>query len=143
MRRPATILLSGVLATGALVMSGCGSSTSPKTASSDVTEVHVTLSEFNVSLDRTSIPQGPVKFIIDNGGSRLHELVLEPAGVADMPFEVNNKASELEDITAGTKGALFQWTIDTPGKYQVACHVTDGVDHYVKGMVATFTVNAA
>ena len=93
-----------------------------------------------MTLDKTSIPAGPVKFIIDNDGASLHEAVLEPAGVDDEPLEANGKESELEDIAPGTKSNLFEWTITAPGKYQLACHVTEGLDHFTHGMVSTFTV---
>lgn len=139
MRKPISVLGASALAAGALLLGACGSSDSPKAAAGP-TEVHVTLTDFKVTLDKTSIPAGPVKFIVDNGGAVLHEVVLEPAGVGDAPFEVNGKVSELEDVEPGTKAAAFEWTIDKAGNYQLACHVSKGVDHYEKGMVATFAV---
>ncbi len=118
----------------ALSVAACGGQ------ASGPTEVHVKLSEFKVEMDKTSIPAGPVKFIIDNVGALEHEVVLEPAGVNDEPFEANGKESEAEEIEPG-KSATLEWTIDKAGQYQLACHVNkDNADHYAAGMVITFTV---
>ena len=132
MRKQTAFLLMVVLLLGALSLAACG----PK----GPTEVHVKLSEFKVEMDKTSIPAGPVKFIIDNVGALEHEVVLEPAGVNDEPFEANGKESEAEEIEPG-KSATLEWTIDKAGQYQLACHVNkDNADHYAAGMVITFTV---
>jgi uncharacterized cupredoxin-like copper-binding protein len=134
MRKQTAFPLMVVLLLGALSLAACG----PK----GPTEVHVKLSEFKVEMDKTSIPAGPVKFIIDNVGALEHEVVLEPAGVNDEPFEANGKESEVEAIEPG-KSATLEWTIDKAGQYQLACHVNkDNADHYVAGMVTTFTVTA-
>ena len=91
-------------------------------------------------MDTTSIPAGPVKFIINNTGGLEHEVVLERAGEVDEPFENGDKASEAEAIASSTSSTL-EWTIDEPGQYQLACHVNkDGIDHYMLGMVQEFTV---
>ncbi|MBI3359803.1 MAG: cupredoxin domain-containing protein [Chloroflexi bacterium] len=137
MRRQSAILAVVILAVAALSLAACGGK-----AAGGPTEVHVKLTEFKVEMDKTSIPAGPVKFIIDNAGKEKHEVVLEPAGINDVPFEVNGKASEAEDIEAG-KSATLEWTIDKPGQYQLACHITENnEDHYANGMVTTFTVAA-
>lgn len=134
MRKQTVVSLIVILSFAALSLAACG----PK----GPTEVHVKLSEFKVELDKTSIPAGPVKFIIDNVGKVKHELVLEPAGINDEPFEVDGKASEAEDIEPGASATL-EWTIDKAGDYQLACHISENnEDHYASGMVATFTVTA-
>jgi uncharacterized cupredoxin-like copper-binding protein len=117
----------------ALFLVACGGQAEP-------TEVHVTLHEFEVVMDKTSVPAGPVTFIIENTGGLVHELVLEKAGQPDTPFEADGKVSEAEDIEPNTTTTL-EWTLDEPGEYQLACHVDkDDVDHYAQGMVKTFTV---
>lgn len=134
MRKQTAVLLLVIVAVAALSLAACG----PK----GPTQVHVKLTEFKIEMDKTSIPAGPVKFIIDNAGAAVHEVVLEPAGVDDQPFEVSGKASEIEDIASGASATL-EWTIDTPGDYQLACHIKEGnEDHYASGMVTTFTVTA-
>lgn len=137
MRKHTVVLLIVILAAVALSLAACGGATS-----GGPTEVHVKLTEFKIEMDKTSFPAGPVKFIIDNVGKEKHEVVLEPAGVSDAPFEVNGKVSEAEDVEAG-KSATLEWTIDKAGEYQLACHITENdVDHYATGMVTKFTVTA-
>jgi len=134
MRKQSAILLVVILAVAALSLAACGSK--------GPTVVNVKLTDFKVEMDKTSIPAGPVKFVITNAGKSQHEIVLEPAGVNNKPFEAGDKKSEAEDIEVG-KSATLEWTIDKPGQYQLACHVNENnVDHYAAGMVLTFTVTA-
>jgi uncharacterized cupredoxin-like copper-binding protein len=104
------------------------------------THVGVTLTEYKVSMASTSIPAGvPVTFNATNKGQTIHEVVLEKAGAADQPLEMNGGEAEIEDIAPGqTKSAT--WTITQPGVYQLACHVPG---HFEAGMVQQFTVVAA
>lgn len=134
MRKQSAVLLLVILSAAALSLAACGGTKPPAGPS----EVQVTLSEFKVEMDKTSIPAGPVKFVITNKGAIEHELVLELAGVNDEPFEAGGKASEAEDIEPGGSATL-EWTIDTPGQYQLACYVEG---HREAGMVTTFTVTA-
>jgi uncharacterized cupredoxin-like copper-binding protein len=104
------------------------------------TVVHVKVSEWKVEVDRSSVPTGAVKFMIDNVGQKQHELVLEEAGAVDKALEANGKTAEASDIDPG-KSAVLEWTIDKPGKYQVACHKNvDGTDHFKAGMTIPLTV---
>jgi uncharacterized cupredoxin-like copper-binding protein len=131
-----------VIAILSAVLLGACSSPQAATEPAGPAEVHVTLREFSVEMDKTSIPAGPVVFTIENVGALTHELVLEKAGDDDAPFEANGVESEAEDIEPGAT-ATIEWTIDEPGEYQVACHINDlGADHYDLGMLHTFTVTA-
>ena len=103
-----------------------------------VTVVHVTLTEYSVTMDKTSIPAGPVKFIIENVGTIVHEFVLEPGGAHDEPFDNGGYESEAENIEPGATATL-EWTITDPGTYQGSCY-TPG--HFEQGMTTTFTVTA-
>ncbi|HSB02873.1 MAG TPA: cupredoxin domain-containing protein [Anaerolineales bacterium] len=133
MRKTTLVMLIAVFSLIAFSLAACGGKGGP-------TEVHVKLSEFKIEMDKTSIPAGPVKFIIDNTGKEKHEVVLEPANVNDQPFESGGKESEAEDIEPGASATL-EWTIDQPGDYQLGCHVNENnEDHYALGMVTTFTV---
>ena len=105
------------------------------------TVVQTKLTEYNIILDQTSVPAGPVRFEIENIGTEEHEVVLEPAGAEDAPFELNGEASEAEEIQPGEKKTL-EWTLD-PGDYQLGCYVVNEGDtesHAAKGMVVQFTV---
>jgi len=130
------IFLFVALVALALVGVACSGSSGP-------TVVQVKLNEYNIIMDKTSIPAGEVRFEIENTGTELHEVVLEPAGTEDEPFELNGVESEVEDIEAGGKATL-EWTIDQPGEYQLSCYVKEDdetEDHAAKGMITTFTVN--
>jgi uncharacterized cupredoxin-like copper-binding protein len=102
------------------------------------TVVDVTLTEYKVEMSKTSIPAGTIKFNITNDGSIVHELVLEPGGAVDDPLESNNTPSEAEDIQPGQTVTL-EWTIDTPGQYQLSCHLPG---HFENGMTTSFEVTA-
>lgn len=133
MRKPTLVILVAVFSLVAFSLAACGGKGGP-------TEVHVKLSEFKIEMDKTSIPAGPVKFIIDNTGSEKHEVVLEPADSNDQPFEAGGKESEAEDIEPGASATL-EWTIDQPGDYQLGCHINENnEDHFALGMVTKFTV---
>ncbi len=136
MRKLTALTLLAVFVLSALSLAACGAKASGPTV------VKVTLSEFKVLMDKNSLPAGPITFQIENTGKETHEVVLEPAGANDEPFEVNGKASEAEDIPAGGTATL-EWTIDQAGQYQLACHINENnEDHYASGMVTTFTVTA-
>ncbi len=133
MRKTTLVMLVAVFSLVVFSLAACGGKGGP-------TEVHVKLSEFKVEMDKTSIPAGPVKFIIDNTGKEKHEVVLEPADTNDQPLEAGGKAAEAEDIEAGASATL-EWTIDQPGDYQLGCHMNENnVDHFALGMVTKFTV---
>ena len=124
-------LLPGLLlVVFALSLSACGSK--------GPTVVHLKLTEYAITMDKTSVPAGPIKFEIQNMGTIAHEVVIEPNGANDKAFELNGTAAEAQDIQPG-KSATLEWTLDTPGTYQLGCH-TPG--HYEKGMFTTFEVTA-
>lgn len=129
-RRLHRILPAVLLTIIALSLTACGNN--------GPTVVNVKLTEYGVTLDKTSVPAGPIKFVIQNSGTIVHELVLEPANSNDKPFESNSGASEVENLEPG-KSATLEWTLDEPGTYQLGCH-TPG--HFEQGMFATFEVTA-
>ncbi len=135
MRKQSAVLLVVILALAAVPLAACGATA--KTPAGP-TEVHIKLTDFKIELDRASVPAGPVKFIIQNDGAVLHEVVLENVGDVDKPFELNGRQAEAGDIDPG-KNSELDWTIDTPGQYRLACHQPG---HFEAGMVTTFTVVA-
>jgi uncharacterized cupredoxin-like copper-binding protein len=100
------------------------------------TTVNVTLTEYKVEMSKTSMPVGQVKFNITNEGSIVHEVVLEMAGSMDAPLMSGSDASKVINIEPGATATL-EWTIDTPGDYQLSCHLPG---HFENGMVMPFTV---
>ena len=130
------ILMAVVLLALALTSAGCSSK------SAGPTVVQAKLNEYSIILDQSSIPAGAVKFEFENIGTEEHEVVLEPAGAEDEPFELNGEASEAEEIQPGETRTL-EWTLDQPGEYQLGCYITNEGDtqtHAMKGMVTQFTV---
>jgi uncharacterized cupredoxin-like copper-binding protein len=123
------ILLTMMLPVIALTLVACGPKGPPV--------VNVSLSEYKIVLDKTSIPAGPVKFVIKNTGSLAHAFTLE-ADAKNEPFELNGKKSETGDIQPD-QTATLEWTIDNAGEYQLICH-TPG--HLEQGMTTAFTVTA-
>jgi uncharacterized cupredoxin-like copper-binding protein len=109
-------------------------------AAQSPTQVAITLTEYKLSMDSTTVSAGvPLTFSATNDGTMMHEVVLEPAGAVDQPFEMNGRQTEIEHIAPGeTKSAT--WTITQPGEYQLACHLPG---HFEAGMVERFTVAAA
>ncbi len=100
----------------------------------------VALKEFVVALEPETIVVGQeIAFQVMNDGVIEHELVLEPAGEVDAPLTMPaGGAAEIEGIAPGASGELV-FTFDTPGTYQLACHIEG---HYEAGMVTTFEVVA-
>jgi uncharacterized cupredoxin-like copper-binding protein len=103
--------------------------------------VEVETSEFAVKLGTDSVKAGsPVAFVVHNAGKIEHEVVLEPKGAEDEPFEddENDEEAEIEDIQPGTRRELI-WTFAEPGDVQVVCHIAG---HLEAGMIAMLTVTA-
>ena len=136
--------LTSLLATFAIGVAGCAvppSQAAPQAR--PITEVHIKLTEFKIELDKSAIPAGLVKFVINNTGAITHEVVLEAADVVDVPFEMDGRASEAEAIAPNTSKS-FEWTLDKPGKYRLACHTNENeVDHFKLGMTTDITVTAS
>jgi uncharacterized cupredoxin-like copper-binding protein len=105
-----------------------------------VTEVVVKISEFKIEMDKTSVPVGKVKFLIENVGKAEHDFLIEAVGGNDEPLATGGATAVAGDIFAGKKVTL-EWTFDKAGTYQVACHNVDGGhDHFKSGMQAELTV---
>ena len=137
MSRPARRDLVGVFLIGCL-LAACA----PAEAGSTV--VQVDLSDFSVSLDRTTVPGGAVTFAVSNAGPSLHEIEIFAGGtdgeILDVSTSVADTTSlqlvdEVEDILDGGTARL---TVDLePGTYLIVCNLPD---HYAKGMSAYLTV---
>lgn len=127
----------GLLMAGlAVALAACGG---PAPTPTGPVTVEITLSEFSVDSSVTTFQVGTTySFEITNAGTLAHELVLEGAGVVDEPLESDGREGEVgeDDLPPGASATL-DWTFDTAGDYQMACHVPG---HYEAGMVATFTV---
>lgn len=118
--------------------------------------VDVTLGEFVVEPDPTSIEAGEIEFVADNQGSEPHELVLvQAADAAALPVDADGAVvedelpeprfiGEIEDVESGSsKSAAFDLEA---GDYVLLCNITEEEDsgevesHFAEGMYASFTV---
>jgi iron uptake system component EfeO len=136
----------------ALALGACNDSTEP----SPVT-VNVTLREFNITLDRASVPRGTVIFHVSNAGEDIHEFLVIRTDRAPnaLPTEANGSYQEngpgtqlLEEIEEVPPGSTRDLTIDlTEGAHVLICNMVmteaDGTVevHYALGMHAAFRVD--
>ena len=107
--------------------------------------IPATLTDFEIDLEETSAPAGPVTFDITNGGATVHEfeVLRTDTGADALPVDsgvVQTSADgieivdEVEEIAPGTGASL---SVDLPaGTYAVICNVSG---HYEQGMFASFT----
>jgi uncharacterized cupredoxin-like copper-binding protein len=128
----------------------------PLAACSSSSTVEVTLGEWSVTADTTSVPAGEVTFnATNNGPDDAHELVIVKTDLApgDLPVDESGKVDEegagvtmigeIEEFAVGeTESATFDLEA---GSYVLLCNIVDtGHDpaevHYGLGMRLAFTV---
>jgi uncharacterized cupredoxin-like copper-binding protein len=119
-------------------------------------DIGVTLREWEVAPEETSVDAGEVTFDIENVGDETHEFVvvrtdLDPAelptaedGSVDEEGEGIEPVDEVEDIPSGESGEL---TVDLDeGSYVLFCNIVEEEEggevesHYQNGMRTAFTV---
>ncbi len=139
----ASVSVSGVAAEPGVV--------EPKPAGA--TQVNVTLREWAIELQTTTVKAGNVYFLVDNQGpDDVHELViiktdLSPEGLPTsegrVPEDKVNLVGEVRPFTANSKASgVFNLT---PGKYALICNIAEIEggwleSHYQLGMWVAFTV---
>ncbi|MDP9320284.1 MAG: cupredoxin domain-containing protein [Chloroflexota bacterium] len=131
-----------MLAVAAALVVGCAAAATPAKGGT----VNATLTEMKIALDKTSLPAGPITFVVKNSGTVVHELVVLQTDVAEDKLvpdaaqagkvvETGNLA-ETGDVNAGESKSF---TVTLPaGRYVLMCNQ---VGHYAGGMHLTFTVN--
>jgi uncharacterized cupredoxin-like copper-binding protein len=108
--------------------------------------VNATVSEFQISLDKSSMSSGKIWYVVTNGGVLDHDFVLYRTDLAANALPVDedgdveddllpDPVDELEDI-APTKSPTLTVTL-VPGAYVLICTQST---HYGQGMRAGFTV---
>lgn len=129
---------------GALILGGCEGSDDGDDEPNGTT-VNVTLSEYVVDLDTSTVPAGEVTFNVTNEGTMLHEFLVVKTDLAEDALPTNADGSydeegagatlidEVEDV--GT-GQAAQLTVDLDaGPYVVLCNMVMGTtSHYDLGM---------
>ena len=142
---------SGTASSGA---ASSGTSNAPSAAAD--TTVKVTLTEWAVVLDKTSVPAGSVGFDVTNAGTQFkHEFVVIKTDLdpADLPADATGKVDEegagiefigeVQELEIGaTQTASFDLAA---GNYVLICNIVEVTgaheSHYTQGMRTAFTVN--
>ncbi|MEO6198226.1 MAG: hypothetical protein ABIP58_09015 [Dehalococcoidia bacterium] len=136
------LLILPALALTALFLVACGDS-------GEGGKIEVTLTEWEISIDKDSVPRGPIEFTIKNDGDETHEFVVIKTDIAADELETTDDGSvdedapdidvkqEVEDIESGDKtGRTYE--LDA-GSYVLICNIVDEEDgetesHYENGM---------
>jgi uncharacterized cupredoxin-like copper-binding protein len=131
-----------------IALLGCGGTATSNAASSEQT-VTVTLTEYHVKVDASSIPAGKVTFQVSNLGTEKHEFVIlktdlaaanlppDPATVGKVQEDTAGvtHVDELSEIVPGGQQDLT--VALAAGTYVLVCNYPD---HVHEGMLATLTV---
>jgi uncharacterized protein (DUF305 family) len=106
-------------------------------AQTSAEEVAVTLTEFSVTLEPTTLHAGrPYTFVVTNEGTLTHEFVIERLGATHEPLVSGDQMAMVEGIAPGESQTLA-WTFADPSSYQLACHEPG---HYEAGQVLVIEV---
>lgn len=133
----AGVVRVALLALAVALVAGCTAEKADET-------VQVDLTEYSISLDSSTVPQGRVEFAIDNQGAMVHEIEVFAGATDGQVLPVAKSVAdtgglelvdEVEDILPASRSRL---TTDLePGTYLVICNLPD---HYEQGMYAFLTV---
>lgn len=116
--------------------------------------LNVTLAEFSITPEESTVAAGPVYFLANNQGNEPHELVVirSDAAPSDLPVDEDGRVpedeismvGEIEPFAAGTDASIV---FDLqPGNYLLICNIVeeeangDLESHYQEGMAAALTV---
>ncbi|HEY3379644.1 MAG TPA: cupredoxin domain-containing protein [Armatimonadota bacterium] len=100
---------------------------STATATTTVNTVRVSLTEFYITLDQTSVPAGNVDFVVTNNGTIPHSFVVRGPGIN----------AGLPNVLQPGQVAILHVIGIQPGSYTLFCPVDD---HAARGMTTTLTV---
>ena len=123
---------------------GGGSGADGVNSGPDEYVVQVSLTEFGVEMDSSSVPAGaPVTFVFTNNGVLEHNIVLEPLDSVDEPLEYSDgelaKIVEIEPGDTATLTYVFQEgeNFQVGTMVQLGCHLPG---HYEAGMFQGFSI---
>lgn len=131
--RSFVVLLAATVAASLLVIGAVGvaavSNDQRASAAGGVpTTVHVTLSEFAVTMDPTSVPPGDVTFHVVNAGSVEHNFRVVEAGVETRLLKPGESQDlVVESLAAGTVSVLCTVAGHEAAGMRAALQVTEGV----------------
>ncbi len=144
MRR--SLIVVAVLSLPVLVLAACGGEDTGAAGGAGSTDVAVSLADFSITPDVTSLPAGSVTFAIENDGTQEHEMVVirTDLDAAVVPVEGDQAEEEspglqpmgeVEDLEPGDSSDLTL-TLD-PGRYLLICNYPG---HFQKGMWSVIQV---
>ena len=144
----------GSIALSALVAVGIGTFVSTHAASAQPaqqasTRMTLTLSEYSIMNEVSSVPAGDVTFDVVNTGEEVHEIVVYKSDKDSktLPMSATNKDEVDEDAVGEFIGSFEEVQPATgangtlvlaPGHYILLCNLSK---HYGLGMVSTLDVN--
>ena len=150
LRTPNLALCAAALAAAAVLLAACGGGGDSQNTSAPAggAQVNVTLKEWSLTPDKTSVPAGGVTFTATNDGSFEHEMIVIKTGLAADALPIAGGAVDegaagdvIDEIPAFASGATETLTVDLgPGAYVLFCNVGG---HYQQGVRSAFTVTAA
>jgi len=153
-----TAVVAGSLAALSLVAASCGDNDEearePTAAGEEASTVGVSLIEWSVLPDNTSVPAGTVTFEASNDGEEDHELVIIRSDLDPGALPLTSETAvdetqvdvvgEIEEFTpGGTESASFDLE---PGNYILLCNLIHEEEngevhrHYQMGMRMAFEV---
>lgn len=160
---PSLSLIAAVALVGCSSPAGSGSAAPSTAAASSAAAstdegatVNVTLTEWAVILDKTSVPAGSVFFHVTNAGTKFkHEFVVIKTDLAPdaLPADSTGRVDEeggagityigeVEELEIGASGDVSLPL--TAGKYVLICNIVEAggghESHYDQGMRVAFTV---
>jgi uncharacterized cupredoxin-like copper-binding protein len=116
-------------------------------------DIAVTLDEWSVTPEATTVGAGKVNFVVSNAGTIPHEFVifktdLGPDALPTVNGEVEeDKLDHIDELDVFEAGKTESLTVDlAPGNYVFLCNIFENppgepvVSHYQNGMRVAFTV---
>ena len=107
--------------------------------------VNATLTDMKITVDKTAISAGTVKFVVKNSGAAIHELVVIKTDTAQDKLISGDEAGKMDEAgNVGETGDVIAGGSNTfsvllpAGHYVLICNE---VDHYMSGMHIAFNVN--
>ena len=142
MKLTSRVGIIGIGAIAIMLAAACGGTAQAQAGGT----VKATLTDMKITLDRTTVPAGPVTFVVTNSGALEHELVVLQTSTAEDKLAADADEEGKMDETGNVgetgdmdKGTTKTFTVTLPaGHYILMCNE---VGHYSAGMHMSFTVN--
>ena len=98
--------------------------------------MHVTVKDFRITLSRTHVRAGEVRFVVKNRGPDTHEVLIVRTSAA-LPLRADNIT--VDKVEAAPPGARRVLGVKLrPGRYELFCNMAG---HYLAGMRVRLVVS--